>query len=250
MSLKLQTANSRSICIRFCAVLLLDNVFVCDVKTEPKREIGPWTVAKVAEFRKYPVIRGDSWFYLFETKQRNSGSSYVSSDRYFARCCDMLWIFKISKSWGRVSLIRCYRIASYEIAVFLDREKRDSNWHVFHFYKTLWFFFSFSLFFSLSSPGEDRLPFMNLPESLHLPRDFSRKFFEQIFRAPEVREKCWDSSFSSRIYYFLKTTVNSETSDNRLKYLVRFRISANFWRVYALSYERIDLYDWLMWIVS
>lgn len=89
-------------------------------------------------------------------------SSYASSDRYFARCCDMLWIFKISKSWGRISLIRCYRVASREIAVFLGREKRDS------------------IFSSLS-------PFMNLPESLHLSRDFSRKFFiEQIFCAGEM----------------------------------------------------------------
>lgn len=89
MSLKLQTANSRSICIRFCAVLLLDNVFVCDVKTETKREIGPLQKLRNSESIRLSAVIRD-----FICSKRNNEIPVrvtchrIDTSRVVAICCE------------------------------------------------------------------------------------------------------------------------------------------------------------------
>lgn len=105
MSLKLQTANSRSVRIRFCAVLLLDNVFVCDVKTETRREIGSLQKLRNSEsIQLSAVIRNficskrnneipvTILYYFFRVTRHR-----IDTSRVVAICCEYS---KFQNRWG------------------------------------------------------------------------------------------------------------------------------------------------------
>lgn len=99
MSLKLQTANSHSICIRSCAVLL-DNVFVATLKTRRRNWPGRNCDCENSENIELSAV---TRVYLFETKQ----ILIVSFILHFSRHRIVLlrvvifniWILKISLSW-------------------------------------------------------------------------------------------------------------------------------------------------------